>query len=142
MRFKPLLGAAFAVLIFNIAFSVLVHNVLLKGVYDAAPEFFRPAEELNSKIVLMFLGWIISSLVFCLIVADGREGLTVAEGARIGLWIGLFMVAAHLSLYAILPMPSSVAVSWVLTDVVATIGSGVIFAAVFRRLKAVPGTPA
>jgi len=136
MNVKRMLIAASSVLVFNILFSVLVHNVLLKGVYERAGEFFRPDEELQSKVALMFLGWIISSLVFCLIVADGRQHVALAEGARMGLWIGLFMVAAHLSLYAILPMPPAVAVNWVLTDVIATVGSGALFAAVFNRRPA------
>ena len=127
-----LLAAVGATLVFNMAFSFLVHNLLLGRYYQQyAGGFLRSEQEVKRKGVWLMSGWALFTATFCVILIALRPQLDVMDGVVYGLGMGVLMIAVHLSLYATLPMPRRMAVLWTVTDIFASTGAGAVAAAVY-----------
>lgn len=134
MDASRLLMAIAATLIFNVLFSVLVHNVVLGRYYQRhAGGFLRTEAEVKTRFGWLLAGWALFSIAFCLILVFLRPDATVLDGLVYGLVMGVLMIAVHLSLYATLPMPRGLAVLWTATDILASAGAGAIAAAVYAK---------
>ncbi len=111
----------------------LIHGLWLSETYGSLADVWRPETELMSKRWIFFLTSAVWSFFFCYIFVKGREGKGLAEGARFGAIIGLFFaIPQAYESYALLPIPHSLALSWFLSGLVASIILGVIFSALYN----------
>jgi hypothetical protein len=82
---------------------------------------------------MMMLSGVIMIFMFCYIFTKGYEGLGIMEGVRYGLMVGLMMAGAMaIDPHVIFPLPSDVAVVWLLTGVGTLMLGGAVFAAIYK----------
>lgn len=127
-----------AVVVF-IAFSIMewiVNDLLLASTWQETAHLWRPEGEM--KVWLFFVGYAFTAYFFTLIFSKGYEGKGVMEGMRYGTYVG-FMIAVPMAygMYASMPVPYSLAMTWFLCGMVEFIVAGIILAMIFGRQAAV-----
>ena len=114
----------------------LIHGVILASLYqsEAVKVLLRPEADMNSKMWIYYLTYLIMSFFFTLIFSKGYEGKGIGEGVRFGFYVGVLMATpmAYAS-YAMYPLPYSLAMQWFLYGVIEYIILGVIVAAMFGK---------
>lgn len=134
---KKLWIAFIVVYIVNQILSFLIHAVWLSETYASLADVWRPEAEMMAKQWIMFVTAAFFCFFFVYIFARGCEGKGIAEGARYGLIIGLFVgVFSSYDWYVILPIPYSLALKWFLSGLVVTILLGVVTALVYKPEQA------
>lgn len=135
MNTKKLVVAVLAVFVFLSAYGYLVHGVLMKDMYEATKEFWRPQEAMHRLMGLVYAGNFLFAILFCFIYTKGIEGESSAtQGFRYGLWIGLLlygpMTVAH---YAYLPYPATLQLSWFASGVIGSIVAGTLTGVLYKK---------
>lgn len=119
--------------------NFVIHGVLLASTYDAESlkSVFRPQEQMESMMWIMWLMDLIWVYFFCFFFAKGYENKGIGEGLRFGLYIGLFtsLVYSYGS-YAMYPITYNVALYWFLTGLAVSIVMGVIASFTFKPAAA------
>ena len=111
----------------------LVHEVWLDETYRGLVDVFRVEEEMMSMMWMMMSSSILYLFLFCYIFTKGYEGKGVAEGARYGLLMGLFIaIPMTVDNYVVYPVPGNLALHWFLAGVVSYVIAGAIFAAIYK----------
>lgn len=125
------MGAA-AVFVAVSVMDYLIHGVLLTSAYEATKSVWR--EDMDSKMWIFSVVALIGSFFFSYIFSKGFEGKGIAEGARYGLYIGIWMsVGMAYGTYGMVAIPYSMAIQWFLYGVVEYVVGGVILALVFGK---------
>jgi hypothetical protein len=87
--------AAVAATLWDVCYGFLVYGLLLTNEFGRYPAVYRSAETGPGYLPLMFAGVFVAAIVAAIIYAKGYEGGSgIAEGARFGLLLGLFVVFA------------------------------------------------
>lgn len=123
------------VAVFIVMYEWLFHGVMLKGDYTATAHLWRPPVEMESYLAWMFAGQLLFSFIFCLLFTFTRCQTNFKDGATYGLVVGLLMSSVSLVYYAVMPIPMSLMVGWILGGIIETIIAGVIFALVYTRTQ-------
>jgi hypothetical protein len=111
----------------------LVHQVWLTDTYAGLASVFRAEADMLDMMWLMMAASVGSLFLFCYIFTKGYEGKGIAEGARHGLWMGLFVsLPMAIDQYVVYPLPSNLAVCWLVTGVVSFVIAGAVFAAIYK----------
>lgn len=134
MNWQRFALACVAVYVFYHLFGWLFHGYFMQEDYAAlAGTVFRPEEEMNSRMWLMFATSAVWTVLFCYIFTRGREGGGIMEGVRFGLIIGLFMsLPMAYENWMIYPLPLSMAHTWFVSGLVFSIVAGIIVAAIYK----------
>jgi len=115
--------------------NFLVHGVILAGTYAAEPlkSIFRPHEQMESMMWIMWLMDLVYTYFFCFFFAKGYENKGIGEGLRYGLYIGLFfnLVFAYSS-YAIYPLPYGIVLQWFIYGLIISLIMGVVASFTFK----------
>ena len=135
MNTKKMAISVLAVFVFLSVYGYVVHGVLMKDLYEATGQFWRPHEVMRKLMGLVHLGNFLFAILFCVIYTKGIAGESSAgQGFRYGLWIGLLlygpMTIAH---YAYLPYPATLQLSWVASGVIGAVISGTLVGALYKR---------
>jgi hypothetical protein len=112
MNYARLALAAVAATVFDACYGFLVYGVLLAPEFARYPGVYRSNEAGQAYLPLMFVGVLIAIVAVAIIYAKGYEGGSgLAEGARFGLLLGVFVVFAFASVnYATLNVGRRLAV--------------------------------
>ena len=104
MNYTRLALAAVAATVFDAIYGFLVYGMLLAPEFARYPAVYRANEAGQAYLPLMFGGLFIAIVAVSIIYAKGYEGGSgVAEGARFGLLLGVFVVMAFAGVnYAVL----------------------------------------
>jgi hypothetical protein len=95
MNYARLALAAVAATIFDAVYGFLVYGMLLAPQFEKYPGVYRSNDAGQAFLPLMFGGLLIAIVAVAIIYAKGYEGGSgVAEGARFGLLLGVFVVFA------------------------------------------------
>lgn len=96
-------------------------------------KILRSAEELSSKMWIVYLMDLIWSFFFVFIFSKGFENKGIMEGVRFGLYIGLFysMITSY-SVYTFFPLPYTFALTEFLTGLVQSVILGIIAALIYK----------
>ena len=121
-----------AVFIVMHVIGYVVHVVMMDDTYTALGTLFRPKEEMNSMMWMMFLSGAVLVFLFCYIFTKGYEGKGVMEGARYGALMGVFLALVNVDQHVIYPLPATVAAIWFVTVVVSMTIAGAVFAAIYK----------
>lgn len=120
--------------------NYLIHGVILSSTYseESVKQLFRPQEEMQSKMWIIWLTDLIWAFFFVFVFVKGYENKGIIEGVKYGVYIGLFfgLVMSYQG-YAISPMPYSLALTWFLVSFVQCIILGVVAAAIYKPKVAV-----
>jgi hypothetical protein len=95
MNYARLALAAVAATVFDALYGFLVYGMLLAHEFERYPGVYRSNDSGQAFLPLMFGGLFIAIVAAAIIYAKGYEGGSgVAEGARFGLLLGVFVVFA------------------------------------------------
>ncbi|MBI1936610.1 MAG: hypothetical protein HYS25_00650 [Ignavibacteriales bacterium] len=135
MNTKKLLITALAVFIVAEVTNYLIHTVILSSTYalEEVAKAFRPMEEMESKMWVMWVVDLIWSFFFAFFFVKGYENKGIMEGVRFGIYIGLFvsLVTAYAQ-YVVYPIPYSVAFQWFLYGLIQSVLLGVVAALIYK----------
>ncbi|MCK9409504.1 MAG: hypothetical protein M0R68_10265 [Bacteroidetes bacterium] len=129
---KKILIGFVAVFIAMTAFDMVVHGILLSEAYKDTASIWRP--DMESKMWIYSVISLIGAFFFSFIFSKGYEGKGIAEGARYGLYIGIWMsVGMAYGTYGMIAIPYSMAMQWFLYGVIGYVIYGVILALIFGK---------
>jgi hypothetical protein len=115
--------------------SYLINGLILSSTYseEGVKQLFRPEEEMQSKMWIIWVTDLIWSFFFVFMFVKGYENKGIMEGVRYGIYIGLFfgLVMAYQS-FAMFSMPYSLALTWFLVSFVMSIILGIVAAAIYK----------
>ena len=140
MNTKRWLLASLGVYIAHQILDAIIHGVILAGKYEETASVWRP--DMESKMYIMWITAAIFSLLFVYIFSKGYEEKGIAEGARYGLWMGLFFsIPMAYGSYATLDIPYSLAFSWWTLGTIKIIICGIVAALLYKPVSvAKPGS--
>jgi hypothetical protein len=96
MSYGRLAGAAFAGTVAYYAYGFLVNGMLIAKDYAPFTAVYRPGDVVMRYMPFGVIGTFIAALVLTLMFAKGYEGgPALAEGARFGVLVGIFVVGTH-----------------------------------------------
>lgn len=128
---KGMLLGGLAAFVFVFLFEFVVHGFLMKGMYEATMNVWRPPAE--SNMVVMFLGQILFALAvafFYPIVGPDKE---CKKAIPFGFGLGLVMAMPQIGSYSYLPIPISISLAWAAASFVKAFGTTYIVAKVFNK---------
>lgn len=112
--------AVLAVVAVFVTWSVvdfIVHGVILRATYEAAPELWRPVGEM--KMGLIHFAVLVFSIAFVTIYVRFFAEHGIKTGVQYGLWLGLGTgMSMGYCTYAVMPIPYNMALIWFLATVV------------------------
>ncbi len=130
-----------SVLVVFVAYTIIefiLHTQILSGAYEATKELWRPEEEMNQMMGIMWIGTLVFSFFFVFLFSKGYEGKGIGEGLRFGFYIGLmFAVPMALATYSCMPVTGGLAAAWLIGGVVENIVAGVLLSLVYKPKPAV-----
>jgi hypothetical protein len=120
--------------------SFLTHGVILSSAYqsDAMKNIWRP--DMESKMWIYYLVYLFVSFFYVLIYSKWQKGKGIIEGIQYGVYTGFLMsVPMAYSTYAMIPLPYSVAVQWLIYGLIQYIIMGILVSLIYGKQP--PVTP-
>ena len=130
MNVQRFVISSIVVFIFVFVFEFIYHGVLLKGMYDATSEIWRPEEE--HQMIYLFASQLWFAFMAVLLFTRNYEAKGIGEGLRFGILIGLVLGSVQLATYCYLPMPLTLTIGWIVGSFLKGTGSGVVASLVYR----------
>lgn len=129
-----LLALALTVLLVQ-AVGYLVHGVLLEGLYESAsPGLFRSEPEMMARVWGYWLGSALAVFTLGILLDGGEAKPTVAQGARLGLLLGLYHgVAGAAEQWVSFELSGSMALAWMTAAIGTSTLAGAVFAGIAGR---------
>jgi hypothetical protein len=132
---KQWLLAVVGAFVVIVAGDFVIHNLWLMKAYEAHPEWWRPAQEMQSLLPFMVAGQALLAALLTMVygkgVERGKSGL--GQGLRFGILMGLLLWApASLMMVAIYPYPSSLIVSWFVGGVIELTLAGAVIGLLYK----------
>ena len=110
---KRTILAVLAVFIAWSALDFIIHQLILKGAYEATANLWRPEAEMMAKMWVMYLAGLISAGAFVAIYACFVANKSVMTGLAYGLIFGVGVGAGMgYGSYVVMPIPYSMAFTW------------------------------
>lgn len=122
-------GAAAFVFVFILEF--LVHGFLMKGMYEATANVWRPQSE--SNMAVMFLGQILFALAVAFFYPIVGPDKDCKKAVPFGFGLGLVMAMPQIATYSYLPIPMTISLFWAAAAFVKAFGTAFIVAKVFNK---------
>jgi len=135
MNIRRWLLASVAVLIVIAVLEFAINNFLLMGVYEQTASVWRPMPEIEKRMWLFWVVYLIFAPVFSFIYAQGYEtGKSgFGQGLRFGFYVGLLLApATSLGWYAVLPIPAMLALAWFAGTLVECLAAGIAVGLLYR----------
>ncbi len=134
---KKYLIPALAVFAVLTIVDMVIHNVLMKDLYLANSNLFRPMAEIKKHCCCFMLANLIFSVAFCYIYSKGHEKKdSIVQGIRFAAWmILLITVPFTIVSYTIYPHPKNLELTWLLAYSVEMLLAGITVAMVFPKIK-------
>ena len=135
MNVKRYIAASLAVFVAGVVLDYVIQAVILKSAYEATQSVWRP--DVASKAWIIVLVDLIIAFPFTYIFVKGYEGKGMLEGVRFGAIVGILIgLPMSYGMYAVLPIPHSLALQWFLYGLIEVILMGITAAAVYRPKRA------
>ncbi len=135
MNTKRWLLASLAVVVVLFVLEMIIHGVLLAGLYQKTAQVWRPQSEMAGLMWLMWLGYVIFAPVFAFIYTKGYETGKggFGQGLRFGVIMALLLSPMQtLGWYSVLPIPVILAIYWFLAGMVIITASGIAVGLIYR----------
>jgi len=116
---KKFIYASLAVFVAVTLLNMLLHSVLLSGLYEQSKAIWRPMNDMMKLMWVIHVATLISSVTFTYIYYKLIGNKSPFRGLWYGLSYGIAVgVGMGYSTYVMLPMPYSLAVSWFIGSIV------------------------
>ena len=128
---KGMLLGGIAAFVFVFLFEFAVHGFLMKGMYEATMNVWRPQAE--SSMPVMFLSQFLFAIAvafFYPIIGSDKE---CKKAIPFGIGLGLVMAMPQIASYSYLPIPISISLAWAAASFVKAFGSAFVVAKVFNK---------
>ncbi len=139
MNVKRFVLAFISVFIVFEILNYLIHGGILSSVYTESQVkyLFRPEEEMNNTMWIMWLTDLIWSFFFVFFFVKGYEKKGIAEGLRYGIYMGiLFALVVPYRQYAFYPFPYSMILQWFIFGFIQILIVALLTAAIYKPKKA------
>jgi ABC-type multidrug transport system permease subunit len=115
------------------ALGFVIFETMLGEAHAEMTGVFRPENEINDMMWMMFVSSAIMLFMFCYIFTRGYEGKGIMEGVRYGVLIAFLMASPMvIEQHVIYPVPENVATMWLVGIFVSFIIVGAAFAAIYK----------
>jgi hypothetical protein len=131
MNIKKYAIATIAAFVFIFVFEWLWHGMLMKGMYEATIEVWRPEDP--SLMIYIFASQLLFAAVLTYIYTLVGKYLPCKRGIAFGFFAGLLLAMPNLGAYAYMPIPLTIPLMWMLSMVVECIGAGMVIAAIYKE---------
>lgn len=138
MNIKRIVLTGFAVFLAVFLMDYLINEVLLTDLYHQTASIWRSEMEMRKLLVFMPLGQLLFSFFFTIIFSKGYEGSKsgLGQGLRFGLLVALMIEpATTFTWYAVLPVPSILAVYWFVSGFIELTVMGCIAGMLYRPAR-------
>jgi hypothetical protein len=134
MNLGRVVAAGVAATVWDAIYGFCVYGVLLVPEFAKYPSVYRSNEVGMGYLPLMFAGILIAMIVAAMIYAKGYEGGSgVAEGARFGLLLAVFIVCVFVGVnYATLNLGRRMSVMLAAAGFVEWLVAGIVIGAVYK----------
>lgn len=131
---KKVLWGFVAVFVAINILDYIIHGVILKSAYEETANLWRP--DMDSLTWIYLIISLIGSFFFSFIFSKGYEGKGWMEGARYGLYIGIWLsVGMAYGMYAMIAIPYALAFQWFIYGIIEYVLCGIILSFVFGMEK-------
>ena len=134
MNIKRYAIATIAAFIFIFLFEWLWHGMLMKGMYEATKDVWRPEDP--SLMVYIFAVQFLFAAVLTYIYTVVGKHLPCKRGIAFGFFAGLLMAMPNLGAHAYMPIPLTIPLMWMLSMVVECVIAGMVIAAIYKESNA------
>ena len=140
MNYARLVLAAVAATVFDACYGFLIYGMLLAPEFARYPGVYRSNEDGQAFLPLMFGGLFIAIVAAAIVYAKGYEGgRGVAEGARFGVLLGVFVVFAFAGVnYAVLNIGRKLALMTAAAGFVEWLVIGTVIGLVYKPASGSP----
>lgn len=137
MNLKRLSITCVVLIITFFVLEMVIHGIILSGMYGQTASVWRPENEMMSLMPWMHLGQAIFAIAFGVIYAygfDPKKKPRVWQGLRYGILMA-FLIApmSSLSWYVILPIPGILASYEFIASVVEMLTLGLVAGLIYKR---------
>ena len=128
---KRTILAVVAVFVAWSVLDVIIHGILLESTYEATASLWRPMDEMNMS--LMYGVTLVFTACFVLIYGLLVEPKSLASGLKFGALFGLAVgISMGLGSYIYMPIPVTLAWSWLFGTLFEAIVAGAIVGAIIK----------
>ncbi len=136
-----LVVAIIAVFVGIAATDFLIHQVWLADTYAATKSLWRPEGDMEKHMGWIMGGEFLAAVTFVTLWARGFASPACPTRATIyGLIVGLLVQTNTIMMFAVQPLPASLAIKWFVAGVVQSILMGLLVWAVYKP-KPAPANP-
>jgi len=129
---KQMIWAVLSIFVVWLILDFALHRILLRSIYDATSNLWRPMNQMN--LPLVYLVMLVLIISFVLIYGLLIEQKSVAYGIKFGALFGLALsISAGFGTYIHMPIPLMLAWSWFLGGWVKAVAAGAIVGALIKQ---------
>jgi|GEM_PF-147842 len=128
-----IIATSIATFIFIFIFEYLWHGVVLTDLYIQTSDLWRTPAEMQDYFQYAFLTQISLAVLLTFIFGKKYEKRGLMEGARFGLYAGLFIGIMQSASYAYMPVPGALAFLWLVGGILEGIGIGITISAIYKQ---------
>jgi hypothetical protein len=133
MNTKRLLISIFSCFAFVFVYEFVFHGILLKSMYQATIEAWRPESEMMQYMPFAAFSQFWFATTFCLIFVKFCSNKSLQTGIQFGLFMGLFAGAIQFGYYPYMPITLSLALAWAVGSLVEGACLGFILAKAYKN---------
>jgi hypothetical protein len=130
VNMKRFVIAGLAAFVFIFIYDMIVHGVLLKGIYEQTADLWRTDEEFSMG--MMLVGQLLLGLAIAFFYPIVGPDTECKKAIPFGVGLGLVLAALQLGAYAYMPIPLTLSLSWALAMFLEAIGCAWIVSRVYK----------
>ena len=131
MNTKKFILALIGAFVFIFMFEWLWHGMLMKGMYEATIEVWRPEDP--SLMGYIFASQFLFAAVLTFIYTKIGKHIACKRGIAFGFFAGLLLAMPQLGAYCYMPVPLTIPLMWMLSSLLECIGAGMVIAAIYKE---------
>ena len=131
MNTKKFILALIGAFVFVFAFEFFWHGFLMRGMYEATSEVWRPEDPAYMKYI--FASQFLFAAVLTFIYTKIGQHIRCKRGIAFGFFAGLLLAAPQLGAYCYMPVPLTIPLMWMLASLLKGLGSGMVIAAIYKE---------
>lgn len=134
MNYKKLIIASIAGFIAVAAFEMLWHGPIMKDMYEATANVWRPESEYTmGYMAYIFISQFLFAVAMAVVYSIVRPALKCKVGIQFGFLTGIILAAPALGTYCYMPIPLSISLMWMLASLLKCLVCGVVVAFVYKE---------